>query len=350
MSEKNEKPTAKKIKESREQGKVIKSKEITSGVQLTSLFIYLYFYGNDIMVSLSNLIISSINLESQSLGLNLIHLSNHASTVMVNIIGKIILLLTSVTIIIELIQIGPLIAVKAISFKLSRINPIENIKQTLSFKNLVQFIKSIIKIMILSSAFFYIIKQYSTIFQYLPDNTLVSAFTLTPIFIGWLLKVLIVSYIFFGFSDYLLQRHSILKQIKMSKDEVKKENKETEGSPEIKNRRKELQHEIRSGSFESNIKKSTVIIRNPTHIAICLYYHPEQAPIPVVLEKGIDLSATKIISIATNFNIPLVENITLARELYGTVKCGDCIPISLFEAIATLLRCILEIEYENLQS
>ncbi|MGL4601396.1 MAG: EscU/YscU/HrcU family type III secretion system export apparatus switch protein [Plesiomonas sp.] len=349
MSEKNEKPTEKKIKESRKKGQVIKSKEITSGIQLASIFVYFYFYGFNLISLLSKIIVNSIN-ESQNLSnTSLTKISTESFFVLFNIIGKLSILLIFVTILTELIQVGPLLAFKSLGFKLVRINPIENIKQMLSFKNIIQVIKSIVKILILSSSFIYIIKKYSNAFQYLPNNPTEIAISLTSTFISWLLQTLIVSYIFFGFSDYLIQRKSVLKQMMMSKDEIKKEHKESEGSPEIKRKRKELQNEISSGSFESNIKKSTVIVRNPAHIAVCLFYHPEEAPIPKVLEKGIDLYAGKIVSIATAFNVPQVENITLARDLYFNVNNGDNIPTSLFEPVAALLRCILDINYEKEQ-
>ena len=138
-----------------------------------------------------------------------------------------------------------------------------------------------------------------------------------------------------------------MKELKMSKDDTKQEYKETEGNPEVKQKRRELQRETANGSLAQNVKKSTVIVRNPTHIAVCLYYQADETPLPVVLDKAQDHMALHVVDMAEEHAIPLVENIPLARALFNQVESGQVIPESLFEPVAELLRVVMNVSYDG---
>lgn len=137
-----------------------------------------------------------------------------------------------------------------------------------------------------------------------------------------------------------------MKQQRMSKENIEQENKDIEGDPQVKKRRREVQREMQSGSLAQKVKQSAVVIRNPTHIAICLGYDPVETPVPKVLEKGVDGRAEHIIALALREAIPVVENISLAHQLFYNAKDGEAIPESLFEPVAALLRMVLDLNYD----
>ncbi|EEW3366933.1 type III secretion protein YscU [Escherichia coli] len=136
-----------------------------------------------------------------------------------------------------------------------------------------------------------------------------------------------------------------MKKMKMSKDEVKREAKDTDGNPEIKGERRRLHSEIQSGSLANNIKKSTVIVKNPTHIAICLYYKLGETPLPLVIETGKDAKALQIIKLAELYDIPVIEDIPLARSLYKNIHKGQYITEDFFEPVAQLIRIAIDLDY-----
>ncbi|HGB5188718.1 TPA: EscU/YscU/HrcU family type III secretion system export apparatus switch protein, partial [Salmonella enterica subsp. salamae serovar 21:z10:z6] len=124
-----------------------------------------------------------------------------------------------------------------------------------------------------------------------------------------------------------------------------REAKDTDGNPEIKGERKRLHSEIQSGSLAKNIKKSTVIVKNPTHIAVCLYYRLGETALPMVIENGKDKEALLIIKLAERYDIPVIENVQLARSIYGKVKKGQYITEDLFEPVAQVIRIAMDLDY-----
>jgi type III secretion protein U len=126
----------------------------------------------------------------------------------------------------------------------------------------------------------------------------------------------------------------------MSREDIKQEYKNSEGNPEIKHRRRDMHREVQSGSLGGKVAKSSVVVRNPTHIAVCLRYDAEETPLPVVMEYGRDARALQILALAQTHGIPVVENIPLARALIKCTQPGDYVPESLLEPIAQVLSMI----------
>jgi type III secretion protein U len=114
----------------------------------------------------------------------------------------------------------------------------------------------------------------------------------------------------------------------------------------MKHERKKVHQEIQSGSLAANVSKSNVVVRNPQHIAICLYYRQGETPLPIVLEKGRDAMALHIVSLAEKQGIPIIEHIPVARHLMSAVEVGGTIPSELFEPVAQILRWAMNLEYE----
>ena len=144
-------------------------------------------------------------------------------------------------------------------------------------------------------------------------------------------------------ADFIFQRHKHKKDLKMSKQEIKDEGKQTDGDPEVKARIKSIQFEMARKRMMQDVPEADVVITNPTHYAIAIKYEPEKNAAPKVLAKGVDNIAQKIKQIATENGVPLHENRELARALYKVADVGDEIPAELFQAVAQILAHIFKL-------
>jgi|SRR5471030_58679 len=346
MSEKTERPTEKKKRDSREKGQVVKSVEITSGIQLLTILAFFHFFANALIQRVAELILLSIGLTNKPFNYAVSALMQalvRSGALMFALFGG---MLATATVASLLAQVGFMLAGKAIGFKGERISPVSNIKQIFSLRSLIELFKSCLKVILLCLIFVSIFRYYASTFQALPYCDTACAIPVFSAFVRLMWYALLIFYVVLGVFDYAFQRHNTLKQQRMSKEDVKQEHKDMEGDPHTKMRRRELQREMQSGSLAQNVRQSAVVVRNPTHIAICIGYDPINMPVPKVLEKGTDSRAEHIVSLALRESIPLVENIVLARQLFHDVTCGELIPEALFEPVAALLRLVLEIDYD----
>lgn len=347
MSEKTERPTQKKLRDGRKEGRVIKSTEITSLVQLATIFLYFHYFIMGIMQSATGLIL----LTARSITKPFVYalpqlvyaLWKWLAVSLMYFFGGILI----ATLVSMLSQVGWLIASKAVGFKSEHINPVGNFKQIFSLHSIVELLKSSFKALFLCLMVYFIFHFYASTFRVLAYCELSCAFPVFSYLIKLLWLGLMVFYVLLSILDYSFQHHHMMKEQRMSKEDIKQERKDTEGDPHVKQRQREIQSEIQSGSLAQSVKQSAVVIRNPTHIAICLGYNPTTMPIPRVLEKSMGNIALHIVSLAEQNSIPVVENMNLARALYADVARGDKIPETLFEPVAALLRLVLQIDYSH---
>ncbi|QDQ24864.1 EscU/YscU/HrcU family type III secretion system export apparatus switch protein [Chitinimonas arctica] len=347
MSEKNEKPTPKRIRDARQKGQVIKSAEIASGVQLGLLLLYLNFQGGPLLDALKTLVMLTVDVSNQQLDYAVNQILIAFLEVMIRFMGLMALMVVAGTVFALMAQVGPLLAWEAVKPSAKKINPLSNLKQMFSLKTLFDFAKSLFKVTVLGLIFTYLLKQYMPTFQFLPLCGLECGLALTTRVIFWMWSALTAFYVVIGIADYAFQYRSTMKQLMMSMEEIKQEYKDSEGNPEIKGKRRETHREVQSGSLAMNVKKSSVLVRNPTHIAICLYFKPGETDLPLVLEKGTGLLAIHMVKLAERANVPVVENIAVARALLANTEAGDFIPSELFEPVAHILRTVMNLNYEQ---
>lgn len=347
MSEKTEKPTPKKVREARNKGQVAKSMEITSGLQLAAILGYFLFEGPHLLQALKVLIDVSIEVTNYSIEPAIDRILSTFVGLSLRFLGSIAALIIAITVISILSQIGPLLASEALKPSLEKVNPLSNAKQMFSIHSLFELTKSIFKVLILSLICYYLIKTYTPSIQHLPLCDIDCGMKTATRLMFWMLAVLLGFYAIFGIADLAFQSYNTNKKLMMSMEDIKQEFKNTEGNAEIKSKRKEMHREIQSGSLASNVGKSTMVVRNPTHIAVCIYYQQDKTPLPQVLEVGHDRMAQHIVRIAEKAGIPVVENIEIARALAEQVAPGSYIPSFLFEPVAHLLRIAMNLNYEN---
>ncbi|KVX89289.1 EscU/YscU/HrcU family type III secretion system export apparatus switch protein [Burkholderia ubonensis] len=346
MSEKTEQPTAKKRTDARRKGQVAKSTEITSGAQLAVLLGYFLFEGPHLMQAFETLTNASITVVNDDPVTALGSWLGVLGAVFARFVLGIALVIIGVTVIAVVAQIGPLLAPEALKPSADKINPIANAKQMFSMKSLFEFAKSLSKVGILSIIFYYLIRQYTPSLQYLPLCSVDCGFVVGVRLLYWMWAALIGFYVLFGIADFAFQRYNTTKQLMMSIEDIKQEYKNSEGNPELKHKRKEIHREVQSGSLAANVAKSTVVIRNPTHVAVCLYYDAVSAPLPEVIETGRGKRALHIVALAERAGVPIVENVPVARALATRIPIGQTIPPDLFEPVAHILRLVMHLDYE----
>jgi len=343
--DKTEQPTQKKLDDSRKEGQVAKSTEISAfavfGTGLLILFVFQGFMAGRIGALATEIFKSISTLEIQ---FNLVQLYAMKGmlffflTLSPFFLGIMIFALAA-----NVMQVGWKISPKAIMPKFNKMNPIKGIKNKFfSTKSLVELLKTFAKLIIV------------TLFIYFSLSTLILESTdllgksieeiaefMSAAALSLLWKIMIV-YAVLAIADFIFQKHKFKKDMMMTKHEVKEENKQSYGDPLIKSKIKEKQFEISHNRMILEVPKADVVITNPTHFAIALKYDTTKNSAPMVLAKGMDDVALKIKEVARKNNVPLYEDRPLAQALYKTCKIGEEIPEKLFEAVAKILAFVYQ--------
>lgn len=346
-SEKTEQPTNKRLRDARKKGQVAHSKEVSSTALLLGLFAYFYYGGPWIYRQLLELIVTPAEFYhlpfDQALPKALIAVSTSVVLLSLPAIGIVIVIGVAA----NYFQVGPLLSFEPLSPKLSKLNPMEKLKQIFSMKNFIEFVKSVIKVVFLSILIYILIRDSMPALVYIPYNGLDAIIQLLNILLFRLAVVTGFAYIVIAVADLFFQRRQHTKQLMMTKQEVKQEHKENEGDPQIKGKRRQLHREMASGEVEERVKKSTVLVTNPTHYAVALYYEKGRTPLPVLLAKGKGGLALRMIDIAQREGVPVMRNVPLARALYSDAESDRCIPRQFIEPVAEVLRVVIRLRQEQ---
>ena len=240
-------------------------------------------------------------------------------------------------------------SIKAMAFKPSRINPLSGLKRIFSVKGLVELAKSVLKIVLLISLSAGLIWYSLPEILYLSSSTLKDGFEVFYYFLTLLIGGIISILAVIALIDYLWSRHEWLKKLRMNRQDMKDESKDSEGSPEVKSRMRRLQMEASQKASEraqaiDNIHDATVVITNPTHFAVALKYAPELRDTPYVLAMGKGPMALRIIAEADKAQVTRVQSPLLARALFFTGDIGADVSEELFSAVASILAYVLQLE------
>jgi len=237
-----------------------------------------------------------------------------------------------------------LISKENIKFKFSKLNPLSGIKRMFSIRAIVEVLKNLIKIIILG----YVI--YSSIIDSLPQVPklvsvdLTSGINFITTSIMAIVKSVVIAFLAISAFDFLYSWWEYEKNIKMTKQEVKEEYKQLEGDPQVKGKIKERQRAVSMSRMMQQVPKADVIIRNPTHFAVAIKYDIEKDNAPMVLAKGKDEIAMRIVKKAQECEINIVENVPLARALYSNTDINQEIPLEFYEPVAEILAWVYRIK------
>ncbi len=252
------------------------------------------------------------------------------------LVGPALLVLGFMALAAQLLQVGFLYNEEALQFKPERLDPIQGLKRIFSLRNLMEGIKSILKVSVILVITYFVLRAQIYEIPHLVEYSMAQLFEFIGVLLIKVLGGVGAFMLVLSAGDYLFQNWSLEQEMMMTKQEVKEELKSREGDPLIKARIKRVQRELARKRMMDDVPKADVIVTNPTHIAVALKYD-ETMVAPKVLAKGADLIAQKIKSVASEHGIPLVENKPLARVMYKTLKIGQTIPKELYAAVAEVL-------------
>lgn len=237
----------------------------------------------------------------------------------------------------DFLQVGALFALKAVMPKLDKLNPIEGFKNMFSKKSLVEMAKSMLKLSITGYVVFGVVRDSMAMVVATIHGDVAMTMGVMGELIFRVASRVVLLLVVFGIFDVWWQHKSYMKDQMMSKDEVKKEYKESEGDPHHKAKRKELHMEIMEGAQMEAVKSADVVVTNPDHVAVALQYERERDGAPRVVAKGLNLKAERIRALARDADVPLLRNVPLAHALLR-VELNEEIPEALYDAVAEVLN------------
>jgi len=338
--EKTEAPTEKKRRESREEGQVAFSKELSSAALLAGIVLTLVASSPFILNSFRELMTRIFRQMSSAdeLTINSIYtLSGEIISTMLPAFAPFIAVIIFVAIFASVIQVGVQITFKAIVPKFNKISPLTGLKRLFSSQSLADFLKSMAKLIIVGFVGYLTymdkITELNGLSVSTPEAILTYNFTVVAEVAGKIVLALMAIAIF----DYFYQRWHHEQQMMMTKQEVKDETKQTEGDPLLKARIRQIQREMSNARMMQEVPKADALIVNPTHFSVAVLYDRDVMAAPEVTAKGADHLALRMRTVARENNVPILERPELARDLYANVDIGDDIPERFYKAIAEIL-------------
>lgn len=245
-------------------------------------------------------------------------------------------------------QTKMLVSGESIKPKFNKLNPLEGFKKLFSMRSVVDALKGIIKITVLLVIIYNFISGCLGAFvNYMHTDIAMASADMMNRLASMILQI-IIAFVAVAAADFYYQWWDYERQMKMTKQEVKEEYKQTEGDPQIKGKIREQQRKMSQSRMMQQVPEADVVIRNPTHVAVALRYKPEQDEAPVVLAKGLDELALRIVRVAEDNNIPTVENVPLARAIYSDTELNQMIPPTLYSAVADVLVYLYRLDQQEL--
>ena len=343
--EKTEEASAQKLKKSKEQGQVARSKDISSTVSLLGTLMILKITAGWFLEGLSDVFrLSYLQFDRSEIGLDDLDLViSHGLLMFIKLLSP--LLLASVLVVLAaLVPGGWVFASANFSPKLSKLNPISGLAKIVSGQNLTELIKSVVKISVLLAVGYTVVRLALPEFVALQRSSVVEAIAAALSLFFDLTLLLLLVFVLFSFIDIPLQRFFFLKKMRMTKQERKEEHKNQEGRPEVKARIKQLQRQMLQRQINKVIGEADVVITNPTHYAVALKYDSKKAQAPFVLAKGVDETALYLRQMADKHQLEVLEIPPLARAIYFTTQINQQIPAPLYTAVAHVLTYILQLK------
>ncbi len=344
--ERNEEPTAKKLRESRDKGQVPRSKELNSMMLLMGAGAGFLLMGGSLLAGIRDLMRRGLTIQNaQEINSDgLIEILGDTALQSLYIVAPLFVLLTVVVLLTPIGIGGWSFSMKAVSFKWEKLDPIKGIGRIFALKGLMELAKVLAKFALVAGISAFILWSLIDELLGLGNEPLEDALIHVAKLCGWSFIACSSALILVAAIDVPFQIWQHTKQLKMTKQEIKDESKETEGRPEVKSRIRALQHELSQRRMMEAVPTADVIITNPTHYAVALSYDQFNMKAPVVVAKGADLIAANIRSIAEKNDIAIVSAPPLARALFASTEIDQEIPSGLYVAVATILTYVYQLK------
>ena len=343
--EKTEEPTAKKRADARKKGQVGRSQELNTAFVLLVGFFTLKLLWDSIYLSIASYTTYVFTNLNQSVDTeNIIHIFIGIIVVLAKTAFPIMFAIMLIGLAINFFQVGLNFNTESIEFKLDKLNPINGFGRIFSKRSLVELAKSFFKILVIGFFLYRFIHEQILAMPQFMFFDLTTSLALVAEIIFQMAFIVIGVIMIMALMDYGYQKWQTTQDIKMTKQEVKDEMKQSEGDPQIKGKIRQKQRQMAMARMMKEVPKADVIVTNPTHYAIALSYQQGMSA-PLVVAKGQDLVAQRIKEIAREARVPIIENKPLARAIYAAVQIGDAIPQELYQAVAEVLAYVYRLKH-----
>ena len=350
--EKTEPATEKKLSDARKEGQVAKSREVGNALGILAMFLLLKIWLGNFAKQLLELFpsiyegmdaaVENWNGYLPQRDMQIAFQQIFIKTIL--IVGPVFIVFFLVAFLADVAQVKWKVSGKILKPKFKRMNPISGFKRIFSANALIELVKAILKIVLISYVVYQYLKNKISQFYLFYDMPLPQALSLIGELVTDMGIRISAVYCVIAAADYAYQKFKFAKDMRMTKQEVKDEYKQQEGDPQVKGRIRQKMQEVSRRRMMQNLPKADVVITNPTHYAVAIQYDPEIADAPIVLAKGADYMAKKIKEIAKENHIEIVENKPLARMLYANVEVGDMVPPELYQAVAEVLAFVYHLQ------
>lgn len=336
--EKTEEPSAQKLKKVREEGQVAKSTDIVEVACLGAVFVALQAGADRFAGALRAVVQDALdftggNRSTQDLSIALADIGSHAFTLLVGVAG----LALAAALLALMPQTGLQIAMQAAMPKLDAVSPAAGIKKIFSLNALTDLAKMTVKGLVVAIVMWQTIEGMLPVVASAMEHSVPQLIAVLWAVLMRVIATALAVFAVIAVVDYKLQKWLFVRRNRMSKDEVKREYKDSEGDPEMKGERKRLAKELVNSGPKQNVRRANVVVVNPVHYAVALRYAPSEFPLPVVVARGLDAQALMLRRYASEAGVPVVANPPVARMLHR-VSENQPIPEELFEVVAAILR------------
>ncbi len=344
-SQRTEDPTPKKLEEARKRGQVPMSKEANTWFMLLIATIVVAAMGPHMMQQLAYLLHAFLDQSWQVFGSpGTIQVLKALFFDVLAIMMAPILVLFIAAGVGPFAQVGPLYSIESIMPKLDKVSPMAGFKRIFSGRSLFEFLKGLCKVVIISWVSWEVLKSTidsldTMIAMPLTDLTAL----MMRLFIKLMTAILMVYFLLAG-ADLVFQRYTHYMQMRMSRQEIRDEYKQSEGDPHVRSRLRQIRMERARKRMMNNVPSSTVVITNPTHYAVALKYEPQEMDAPICTAKGLDNVALRIREIAEQNGVVIVENPPLARTLHKAIEVDDVIPAEHYKAVAEVISYVFRLK------
>ncbi|MCF5708747.1 MULTISPECIES: type III secretion system export apparatus subunit SctU [Pseudomonas syringae group] len=346
MSEKTEKATPKQIRDAREKGQVGQSQDLGKLLVLMAVSEVTLGLADESVNRLQALLALSFKGIDRSFLSAVEHLTSEGLSVLISFTLCSVGLAMLMRLISSWAQIGFLFAPKALKIDINKINPFSHAKQMFSGQNVSTLLLSILKAVAIAATLYSQVKPALGTLIILANSDLVTYWHALVELFRHVLRVILGLLLVIAMADFALQKYFHAKKLRMSHEDIKKEYKQSEGDPHVKGHRRQLSHEILNQeptAASKPVEDADMLLVNPTHYAVALYYRPGETPLPLIHCKGEDEDALDLIARAKRAGIPVVQSIWLARTLYR-VQVGKYIPRPTLQAVGHIYKVVRQLD------
>ena len=347
--EKTEDPSAKRLRESREKGQIARSKDFNATVILLSCTTGFLIFGGEFSRQLALMIRTAFEFDARIIKTPMIAMEQMGILVKSGLMAlvPILVIIFVLSLAAPLLMGGWIFSQELLQPKMSRMNPLKGLKRMVELKSLVEMIKAFFKFLLVAITSIFVLKAQIPSLLDLSHLPIESAISEGAFLIAKSVLAICASLIFIAALDVPFQLYQHKKGLKMTKQELRDEYKDSEGKPEVKSAIRRAQHELSKRRMMTEIPKANVIITNPTHYAVALRYEQKGKRAPMLVAKGKDLMAFQITKIAKDNNIPILSVPPLARSVYFSTKLNTEIPRGLYVAVAQVLAYVYQLNNKN---